>query len=123
MNNYEKRLEEFRLHYLLNYGLRLDDEILFFFIRVNELQVDLKKQIMAIKRPVFKSGWDYFMFGLGKFAIPALVVGMSLVTIMWVYSNRPYHDVVSLKNGSRYLRIQQGDSAYYVIINNGFPVK
>lgn len=82
MNEYEKRLEEFRLHYLLNYGLKLDDEILFFFIRVNELQVDLKKQIKSIQRPMFRSGWDYFMFGLGRFAVPALVVGMSLVAIM-----------------------------------------
>lgn len=70
MNEYEKLLESFRNHYFLKYGIRLDDELLYLFIRINELQVDLKKEIRSIPKVAFRTGWDYFFYGLGKWAGP-----------------------------------------------------
>ncbi|MEY2916292.1 MAG: hypothetical protein RIS73_6, partial [Bacteroidota bacterium] len=33
MNEYQKKLEAFRHHYFTRYNIKLDDEILYFFIR------------------------------------------------------------------------------------------
>jgi hypothetical protein len=54
MNEFQKRVEEFRSHYLVKYGQQLDDEILYFFIRVNEMQHDFKRQLLDLKREVVK---------------------------------------------------------------------
>ncbi len=74
MNQYEKLLESFRQHYLLKYGVKLDDELLYLFVRLNEMQVDLKKDIRSVEKVTFRSGWDYFFYGLGKWAGPSIAV-------------------------------------------------
>jgi hypothetical protein len=66
MNDYTKIVEGFRHHYFIKHGVKLDDELLYFFIRMNEMQVDLKKDIKAIPKITFRSGHDYFLYGLGK---------------------------------------------------------
>jgi hypothetical protein len=76
MNEYQKKLEAFRHHYFTRYNIKLDDEILYFFIRVNEMQVDLKKEIKAIPKITFKSGWDYFLYGLGRISIATIITAV-----------------------------------------------
>lgn len=72
MNEFQKKVEIFRTHYFTKYGRKLDDETLYFFIRVNEMQLDLKKQLLQLKREMesdkvaFRSGWDYFLYGFGR---------------------------------------------------------
>lgn len=66
MNEYQKIIEEFRHHYKMKYDVELDDVTLYFFIRVNEMHKDLKKDIASIPTVRFRNGWDYFLFGLGR---------------------------------------------------------
>lgn len=73
MNEYDKALETFRVHYLIKYGIKLDDEILYFFIRMNEMQHDLKKDIKAAQEPTFENGYKYFLYGLGQ------ITGITLI--------------------------------------------
>ncbi len=44
MTEYEKKLEQFRSHYKIKYGVELDDVTLYFFVRVNEMQKDLRRR-------------------------------------------------------------------------------
>jgi hypothetical protein len=74
MNEYRKILEDFRHHYFIKHGIRLDDEILFFFIRINEMQNDLKHEIRSVPKITFSSGWDYFLYGVGKTFFPAVIL-------------------------------------------------
>jgi hypothetical protein len=73
MNEYDKVLETFRSHYLIKYGIKLDDEILYFFIRINEMHYDLKKDIKAEQEPNFKTGYKYFLLGMGQ------ITGITLI--------------------------------------------
>lgn len=84
MNNYQKAVEEFRHHYFTKYNVKLDDEILYFFIRVNEMQLDLKKEIKAIPKLTFKSGWDYFLYGLGRISTGIIVTAVITSIILVV---------------------------------------
>lgn len=138
MNDYEKRLEEFRLHYLFNYGLKLDDEVLFFYIRVNEMQIDMKKEFVGVKdemftvktevsgmkqeiatipRLVFKNGLNYFLYGMGKPIIPcltaSLVTGLAIILIT-IFKSYP----ICINNGQPSLKIVQGDSIYYLPVKS-----
>ena len=45
MEKYQRLKEDFRHHYFTRYGVKLDDEILIIFIRINEMHRDLKKDI------------------------------------------------------------------------------
>ncbi len=125
MNDYEKRLEEFRLHYSINYGVKLDDEVLFYYIRVNEMQVDIKKrldeshadikkQLDTMPRLVFKSGWDYFMFGMGKPALSCIFVSLavSIAVLITPFARRGGN--IYFKNGHPFLKLQVKDSSYYL---------
>ena len=115
MNDYQKRLEEFRSHYFVRYNLKLDDEVLFFFIRVHEMQFDLKKQITAIPKLTFKSGWDYFMYGIGRLTIPSIVVSIALIIILSISSKITSKDnSIVFKKGIPYFKINQDDSNYYL---------
>jgi hypothetical protein len=84
MKDYQKILEEFRHHYFIKYNVKMDDEVLYFFIRINEMQKDLKKEIKAIPKITFKSGWDYFLYGLGRFSLISILVALitSLILII-----------------------------------------
>ena len=85
MNDYQKAVEEFRHHYYTKYGVKLDDEILYFFIRVNEMQLDLKKEIKAIPKITFKSGWDYFFYGLGKISTVLVLIALFTSIIIVIF--------------------------------------
>ena len=76
MTNYDKVLEAFRVHYFIKYGVRLDDEILYFFIRTNEMQRDLKKEIRDARKPAFRTGTDYFLYGLGQITAVTLIAAI-----------------------------------------------
>ena len=58
---YQELLEDIRHLYRQKYGLGLDDEILYLIIRINELQVDLKKGIKGVQKVAFRRGIDYFL--------------------------------------------------------------
>jgi len=72
-NAFKNKLEQFRLHYKNTYGIEMDDETLYFFIRVNEMQITLSKQIKEMPEIKFEKGSDYFWYGLG-ISISYLVV-------------------------------------------------
>ena len=82
MNVFEKKVEEFRHHYKVKYGVELDDVTLYFFIRVNEMQKDLKKEIKNIPRITFRSRWDYFFYGIGKNMLYIFIVGSIFALIL-----------------------------------------
>lgn len=84
MDEYQKKLEAFRHHYHTKYNIKLDDEILYFFIRVNEMQLDLKREIKAIPKLTFKSGWDYFLYGLGRISAGIIITAVMTSIILLV---------------------------------------
>jgi len=88
MNDYQKAVEEFRHHYYTKYGVKLDDEILYFFIRVNEMQLDLKKEIKAIPKITFKSGWDYFLYGLGRISAVSILIALITSIIIVILNSK-----------------------------------
>lgn len=61
---YNNLVEKFRTYYKTKYGINLDDDIIYMIIRINEGQIDLKKDIRNISKVSFRSGWDYFLYGL-----------------------------------------------------------
>ena len=88
MNDYQKAVEEFRHHYHTRYNVKLDDEILYFFIRVNEMQQDLKKDIKGIPKLTFKSGWDYFLYGLGRITTVTVLTAVITSILFVIFHNR-----------------------------------
>lgn len=88
MNDYQKAVEEFRHHYHTKYNVKLDDEILYFFIRVNEMQLDLKKEIKAIPKLTFKSGLDYFLYGLGRVSAGIILTAVITSIILIIFHSR-----------------------------------
>jgi len=63
---FKRKVELFRAHYKNTYGVELDDLAIYFFIRVNEMQSQLEKKIDKIPEVRFRTGWDYFLYGIGK---------------------------------------------------------
>lgn len=121
MTDYQKILEEFRTHYRNKYDINFDDEILYFFVRVNEMQKDLKKDILKIPKVTFKTGWDYFLYGLGKSVIPSLIVTVFFSTLFFVHtSKQPSPFVIPakifMKNNIQYLELKTDSSNYYLQI-------
>ena len=115
MSEYQKRLEEFRFHYFTTYGVKLDDEVLYFFIRVNEMQSDLKKQINEIPKLTYPNGWDYFMHGLGRITITSILICFGL-TIALIVSLRAIQkdEIVITKDGASALELKLNGSSYYL---------
>jgi hypothetical protein len=72
--HYKKVVEDFRHYYFMRYNVKLDDELLYIIIRINEMHLDLKKEIRSIERIEFRNGWDYFVYGLGKWLFPCLAL-------------------------------------------------
>jgi hypothetical protein len=118
MNEYQKKLEEFRFLYFTKYGVKLDDEVLYFFIRVNEMQLDLKKQIKDIPKLTYRSHWDYFLHGLGRFFLPTILIISFVVFIQVLVYNNAKNNVVTgqliYKNGQPFLQLKYGDSLFYL---------
>lgn len=85
MELFRRKLELFRTHYKNIYGISPDDEVLYLFMRMNEMQTDLKKDIKAVSEIRFNNSWDYFMYALGsslKFLwilLTALVLSSAIV--------------------------------------------
>jgi len=120
MTNYQKILEEFRTHYLNKYDINFDDEILYFFVRVNEMQTDLKKDIRKLPKVTFKTGWDYFMYGLGKWAIPSLIVTVFFSAMYFINTSNMRSSQLIIparifrKDNIQYLELKT-DSVYYYL--------
>ena len=122
MTDYKKILEEFRTHYRNKYDINFDDEILYFFVRVNEMQKDLKKDIRNLPKVTFKTGWDYFLYGLGKWLMPSLVV-MMLFSILYFRKEiirQPTQFMIPgkilLRNNIEYLELKTDSVNYYLPI-------
>lgn len=119
MTEYQKVLEKFRTHYRNEYGINLDDEVLYFFVRVNEMQSGLKSDIRNLPKITFKSGWDYFLYGLGKWFIPSLIFSLTLSVIITVSIQHQFqdlHEQIVVKNNIPYLEITSDSSIYYLPI-------
>jgi hypothetical protein len=120
MTDYQKILEEFRTHYRNKYDVSFDDEILYFFIRVNEMQTDIKKDIGRIPKVTFKTGKDYFLYGLGKWLIPSLIVTLFFSALFFstTSNKQPSQFMIPakifMKNSIQYLELKT-DSAYYYL--------
>jgi hypothetical protein len=83
---YDDLLEELRLRYKRKYNKNLDDEILYIIIRLNEMQLDHKKDFLQLRKDLtgkpkisFTRGKDYFFYGMGQTATYGLVWLISLV--------------------------------------------
>ncbi len=92
ITRYDELLEEVRLRYKRKYNKNLDDEILYLIIRINELQLDLKKEILEIKTEIkkkqcmaFTKGKDYFYYGAGAAINYALLMGCLLTIGLLLY--------------------------------------
>ena len=122
MTDYKKILEEFRTHYRNKYDINFDDEILYFFVRVNEMQKDLKKDIQNLPKVSFKTGWDYFLYGLGKWLMPSLVVMMLFSALFFrniIINQHPQFMIpgkILLKNNTEYLELETDSVNYYLPI-------
>ena len=120
MTEYQKVLEQFRTHYRNEYGINLDDEVLYFFIRVNEMQSGLKKDIRNLPKITFKTGWDYFLYGLGAWLVPSIIVSIILSFQMFLNANNLSEDIQSnkiiIKNNIPYLEIKTDSSTFYLPI-------
>lgn len=115
MTEYQKKLEEFRTHYRNEYQINFDDEILYFFIRVNEMQKDIKKDIQKMPKVTFRTGWDYFLYGLGKWLMPSvLIVTAAFIFVLSSVSKTPENLKVITKEGQPYLEIKTDSSIYYI---------
>ena len=119
MNNYQKILEEFRTHYRNKYDISFDDEILYFFVRVNEMQMDLKKDIRNVPKVTFKTGWDYFLYGLGKWLMPSLVVAVFFSSLFFMNTSKKQNQFVIpgrilLKDNIEYLELKTDNANYYL---------
>jgi hypothetical protein len=120
MTEYQKVLEQFRTHYRNKYGINLDDEVLYFFVRVNEMQSGLKKDIRNLPKITFKTGWDYFLYGLGAWLAPSIIVSIILSFQMFLNANNHSENIQSnkiiIKNNTPYLEIKTDSSTFYLSI-------
>ena len=114
---YAKKLEEFRYLYFTKYGVKMDDEILYFFIRINEMQLDLKKDIKSIPRLTFKSKSDYFFHGLGQFLFPSLLSVSLLISFLIMFRPLPEiqsNPIIVIKNKIPFIQMRINDSLFYL---------
>jgi hypothetical protein len=91
MNEFQKRVEEFRTHYHVKYGQILDDETLYFFIRVNEMHHDLRKQLGEFKRellapkPTERVGIISYLKMNWKSAAFFLIIILQIFILVYLY--------------------------------------
>jgi hypothetical protein len=89
IDGYLNLLKELQFRYEKKYNVKLDDEILYIIIRINELQVDLKKDIKNNPPIIFPKSVDYFFYGLGK-TVNYLVAGTGL-TLLGLMVSHTWH--------------------------------
>jgi hypothetical protein len=121
MTDYQKILEEFRTHYRNKYEINFDDEILYFFVRLNEMQIDLKKDIRNLPKVTFKTGWDYFLYGLGKWLIPSLIVTLFFSALFFINASKQQSQFLIpvkafMKGNIQYLELRSDSAFYYLQI-------
>ena len=92
MTKYDHLLEELRLRYKRKYNKALDDEILYIIIRLNELQLDHKRDILQVrkdiaKKPVisFNRSQDYFFYSLGQAVTYGTALFVGLLVFVFVF--------------------------------------
>ena len=87
MEKYQQLKEDFRHHYFTRYGIKLDDEILIIFIRINEMHRDLKKDIRRTPQVHFRNSRDYLWYGIGKIMgiILAILLLANLLLLLFKY--------------------------------------
>jgi hypothetical protein len=91
MNEFQKRVEEFRTHYHVKYGKLLDDETLYFFIRVNEMQHDFRRQLGELKRellppkPVKRVGIVNCLKKNWRIAAIILIIILQIFILVFMY--------------------------------------
>ncbi|MGI8634636.1 MAG: hypothetical protein ACR2KZ_04460 [Segetibacter sp.] len=78
--DYSRILEDVRHIYKQKYDVVMDDELLYIIIRLNEMQGAFNKKIESIPKLTFRSGKDYFFYGLGK-SLSVLFVGAGLILL------------------------------------------
>ena len=100
MKNKEDLLAEFRHHYYKRYRVQLDDDVLYLLIRMNELNVSVNKDNQSLrqsidklydqlkKQVVFKNRWDYFLYGLGKNFLPAILFSSVLLVVGFHFNDK-----------------------------------
>lgn len=83
--NYQKALDDLRSLYKREADIDMDDEVLYIFIRINSLQKqmnkslkdfrkEMTKSINKIEKVQFRNKWDYFIYGIGKSFLPAILI-------------------------------------------------
>ena len=85
MEKYQRLKEDFRHHYFTRYGVKLDDEILIIFIRINEMHRDLKKDIRRTPPIHFRSSRDYLWYGIGKIMGIILIILLLAILMLLVF--------------------------------------
>jgi hypothetical protein len=139
MNSYQQALEDFRNHYKKIYDVNLDDEILYFFIRINEMQLSLNNEfaglkntlhqettvlqqsvhseIAAIPKIQLKTAKEVFMYGLGKSLYPTIICLCLALTLLAYVLTAPKPPAVIVKKGVPGLRIEENGREYFLKIN------
>ena len=134
----EDLLAEFRHHYYKRYRVWLDDELLYLLIRMNELNVSINKDNQSLKQSIdklygqlkkqvaFKNRWDYFLYGLGKSFLPAilfssvlLVVGFYFIDIQSINNTKL---IIHLNEKKNLLEITDNKDSilYYLPLKKGY---
>ena len=121
MTDYQKILAEFRTHYRNKYDINFDDEILYFFVRLNEMQLDLKKDIRNLPKVTFRTGWDYFLYGVGKWLIPTLIITVFFSALLFIDGSKQQPQFMMpvktlMKGNIRYLELKSDSAFYYLPI-------
>ena len=131
MSENEKNIiADFRHHYYKKYNVQLDDDILYILIRINELNVvmksDFEKTENKIKelektiqqQIVFKTKWDYFVYGLGKYFSLAIILA-SAIFVLGVYIHTANNVYDNSANNTEVLKSKDSVS----VIKNSQSIK
>ena len=135
MSEKEKNIiTDFRHFYYKKYNVMLDDEILYMLIRMNELQVavenkqkHLEQSISELRKEVktqiaFKTKWDYFVYGLGKYFMLSIMLSSVIIacTVFFYtkYNNEVYQITIKEKP-DRVMEIKsvRDSTIYYTPLN------
>ena len=115
---YKQLIEELRHRYKQKYGSALDDEILYIIVRINEMQVDLKRDIRSISQISFSRPVAYFWFGLGK-TISFLIAGIGLCLMSFViYLNISFNEYKEVKKGKSWYLLLKNYKGRDTLINS-----
>jgi hypothetical protein len=82
MDRHQRIREEFRHHYFIRHGIKLDDEVLMILIRLSQMHRDLRKEIRQMPRVQFRNQRDYFYYGIGRMTGVAIAVLLLLILLL-----------------------------------------